>query len=116
LYDNALTRDWLLTFLLDLGVEERDGKLSFVIENAPSGLKRIAAYFHFSRRRTLAVDSEKFGFCPGDSVRLFFSYRNTPPLTRKLLAKNGLEVLDQWITASEEEGVFLCRQNPKVPA
>lgn len=114
LYDNLLTRDWLITFLLDLGVEKSDGKLSFVIENGLLGLKRIAAYFHFSRARTLAVDAEKFAFHPGDSIRLFFSYRHTPRLVRTLLAKNGLEVLDQWITTSEEEGVFLCKRNSRV--
>ena len=31
-YDNPLTRDWLMTFLLDLGVERSDGKLRFKIE------------------------------------------------------------------------------------
>jgi len=31
LYDNALTRDWLMTFLTDLGVERDDGELRFSI-------------------------------------------------------------------------------------
>ena len=31
-YDNAPTRDWLMTFLLDLGIEKRDGELRFEIE------------------------------------------------------------------------------------
>ena len=49
LYDNALTRDWLMTFLLDLGVEANDGELRFAVEDDPagSGLKRVAAYFQF---------------------------------------------------------------------
>src|SRR2546427_174873 len=38
LYDNDLTRDWLLTFLLDLGVERGDGKIRFVIEDDPAGV------------------------------------------------------------------------------
>ena len=33
LYDNPLTRDWLVTFLLDLGVEATDGELGFSIED-----------------------------------------------------------------------------------
>ena len=42
-YDNALTRDWLLTFLTDLGVERADGQLSFTIKgDAANGLKRIS--------------------------------------------------------------------------
>ena len=31
-YDNAQTRDWLMTFLLDLGIEKCDGELRFEIE------------------------------------------------------------------------------------
>jgi L-histidine Nalpha-methyltransferase len=35
LYDNARTRDWLMTFLTDLGVELDDGEIQFGIEDAP---------------------------------------------------------------------------------
>ena len=110
LYDNALTRDWLMTFLLDLGVEAGDGDLQFRIEEAPpgSGLKRVAAYFEFRRSRPIEVDGHRFDFGSGESIRLFFSYRHTPTLVRSLLADRGLRVLDQWITKSEEEGVFLA--------
>src|SRR5664279_4101469 len=37
LYDNALTRDWLMTFLLDLGVAAADGELRFTVEDDPNG-------------------------------------------------------------------------------
>jgi L-histidine Nalpha-methyltransferase len=109
LYDNALTRDWLMTFLLDLGVERDDGALRFVVEDDPSGLglKRVAAYFQFLRLREIRVDEEGFDFRRGDEIRLFFSYRHTPALVRSLLGQNGLQVLDQWVTKSGEEGVFL---------
>jgi L-histidine N-alpha-methyltransferase len=109
LYDNALTRDWLMTFLLDLGVAAGDGELSFVVEDDPagSGLKRVAAYFRFSRAREIQVDAHRFQFPAGESIRLFFSYRHTPALVQTLLARHGLKVLDQWITRSAEEGVFL---------
>ena len=110
LYDNALTRDWLMTFLLDLGVEPTDGALRFVVENDPagSGLKRVAAYFQFLRSRDIYVEAEKFEFRSGEQMRLFFSYRHTPMLVRDLLERHGLHVHDQWITKSEEEGVFLA--------
>jgi hypothetical protein len=107
LYDNDLTRDWLLTFLFDLGVEKRDGQLRFVIEDAASGVKRVAAYFRFNRRQTISVDDQEFTFQSGESIRLFFSYRHTPVLVRKLLAQHKLQVLEEWITKSQEEGVFL---------
>ena len=110
LYDNTLTREWLMTFLLDLGVERTDGALRFVVENDPAGfgLKRVAAYFQFLRSRDICVDTEKFEFQAGEQVRLFFSYRHTPALVRALLGQHGLRVYDQWITKSEEEGVFLA--------
>ena len=38
-YDNPQTRDWLLTFLYDLGVEAGDGSTQFSIEDSPSGLE-----------------------------------------------------------------------------
>ena len=109
-YDNALTRDWLLTFLFDLGVETRDGELRFAIEDERQ-LKRVVARFHFTHSRTVALDEEQFEFRAGDSIRLFFSYRYTPELARQALAKYGLDVVEQWVTQSEEEGVFLCRRN-----
>jgi L-histidine N-alpha-methyltransferase len=108
-YDNAETRSWLLAFLYDLGVEPGDGRVDFSIEEA-SSLYRIAGDFHFLRDRILTVHDERFVFGPGDVVRLFFSYRHTPDRVRRLLQTYGLQVAQQWITASEEEGVFLCRK------
>jgi L-histidine Nalpha-methyltransferase len=114
-YDNALTRDWLMTFLLDLGVENDDGDLRFVVEADPAGsaLKRVAAYFHFTRPREVQVSGERFQFSVGEAVRLFFSYRHTPALVRALLGQHGLQVIEEWIAPSEEEGVFrVSRAHP----
>jgi len=110
-YDNPLTRDWLMTFLLDLGVEKKDGELRFAIEDGGFDLKRIVACFHFKRSRRIEIDDERFNFRSGGIIRLFFSYRYTPERVRKVLARFGLEVRDQWITRSKEEGVFLCRNS-----
>ncbi len=57
-YDNAPTRDWLMTFLLDLGVEQRDGRLQFAIETGDHGLKRIVARFHFARARRIEIEDQ----------------------------------------------------------
>jgi uncharacterized SAM-dependent methyltransferase len=108
-YDNTLTRDWLMTFLLDLGVEKKDGELHFAIEDGGFDLKRVVARFSFSRARQINVDDESFKFRRGESIRLFFSYRYTPERVCKILAGYGLEVCGQWIAKSGEEGVFLCR-------
>jgi L-histidine N-alpha-methyltransferase len=112
LYDNALTRDWLMTFLLELDVQSDDGKLQFRIEETPEGggLKRVAADFQFLRTRQIQVDSQGFEFRGGESIRLFFSYRHTPALVETLLQQQGLRVAAQWITRSEEEGVFLVER------
>ncbi len=110
-YDNLPTREWLMTFLLDLGVEHSDGELRFEIqEDAGSGLRRVAANFHFTRPRRIEIETEHFEFAAGDLVRMFFSCRYTPERVRENLARHRLEVADQWITPSEEEGVFLCRR------
>ncbi|HEX5221913.1 MAG TPA: L-histidine N(alpha)-methyltransferase [Verrucomicrobiae bacterium] len=109
-YDNELTREWLLTFLLDLGVEREDGELRFGIECGAAPLRRVVARFHFKRMRRIAVNGQKFAFERGDKIRLFFSYRYTPELLRQRLARHGLQVTEQWITKSGEEGVFLCRR------
>ncbi len=110
-YDNPLTRDWLMTFLLDLGVGRNDGRLRFSIETGAWSLKRIAADFCFTQRCRIKVEDETFDFRAGEVIRLFFSYRYTPDRVRQALARYSLEVCDQWITQSEEEGVFLCRSS-----
>ena len=110
LYDNALTRDWLMTFLLDLGVEQDDGELVFAVQDAPggTGLKRVVANFHFQRSRKVQVFTDEVHFQAEERLRLFFSYRHTPDQVSALLEQYGLAAAGQWISRSEEEGVFLC--------
>ena len=107
-YDNDLTRDWLTAFLYDLGVEPRDGELRFTVETGGQGLQRVVAKFHFSRARRVKASGEEFAFARGEAIRLFFSYRYTPSLVQKILGRYGLKVVSEWVTASKEEGVFLC--------
>jgi L-histidine Nalpha-methyltransferase len=110
-YDNALTRDWLGTFLYDLGVARNAGALKFEVETvAKLGLKRVVANFHFRRAQQITVEGETFAFRAGERIRLFFSYRYTPDRVQTTLARCGLKVCESWITQSEEEGVFLCRR------
>ncbi len=109
-YDNTHTRDWLLTVLLDLGIEKNDGDLQFEIE-AKNSLRRIAARFQFRRNRRIEIGDERFSFKSGQKIRLFFSYRYTPELIQKLLARHRLNLRGQWIAESGEEGVFLCRRS-----
>ena len=108
-YDNDLTRDWLMTFLFDLGVERRDGNLRVALEEGRFGLKRVVATFHFNRPRRIDIEDEHFAFRRGENIRLFFSYRYTPERLCMVLARYRLKVCQQWITRSGEEGVFLVR-------
>jgi len=111
LYDNPLTREWLLTFLLDLGLHRNDGTISFSIEDvASTPLKRIVANFHFLRACRLSVGSDEFKFVPGEVLRLFFSCRHTLEGVKQLLEGCRIALLDRWINASGEEGVFLGRR------
>ena len=107
-YDNELTRDWLTAFLFDLGVEKRDGQLRFTLEAGGLGLQRVVAKFHFTRACRVEVSGEEFAFARGEAIRLFFSYRYTPERVQKILGRYGLKVVSEWVTASKEEGVFLC--------
>jgi L-histidine N-alpha-methyltransferase len=107
-YDNPLTRDWLLTFLQDVGISKSDGTLVFKIEDARENLKRIVVHFRLKHARQIKIDDESFAFKSGESIRLFFSYRYTPDRIRTLLSSCQLRVHEQWIADSGEEGVFLC--------
>jgi uncharacterized SAM-dependent methyltransferase len=109
-YNNALTHDWLMAFLLNLGMEAGDGELRFTIEPGAANLQRVMARFHFTRDCRLAMDEEKFDFHRGESIQLFFSYRYTPELVRQNIARHGLTVCAEWLTNSTEEGVFLCQR------
>jgi len=109
-YDNPLTRDWLTTFLFDLGFEAGDGAVRFAVEDSAAGYKRVAADFVFTRRRALTVHGEAFDFFAGDKIRLFVSYRYTPNGIRALLKLHQLEAREQWVAPSGEEGVFLCQR------
>ena len=109
-YDNTPTRDWLMTLLLDSGIEKSDGRLLFEIEAMRNGLKRFAANFYLGRARTIKIENKTICFDAGEKIRLFFSYRYTPSRLRGFLGRHKLEIVREWIAASGEEGVFLCRR------
>jgi uncharacterized SAM-dependent methyltransferase len=109
-YDNAPTREWLQTFLLDLGVERSDGEIRFTVEEGEAGLRRIVGRHHFLRSREIRIEDERFTFNANDVIRLFFSYRYTPALVQSRLGEHGLAVSDEWVTKTEEEGIFLVRR------
>ena len=113
-YDNPETQAWLMTVLTDHGIENEDGRLNFAIEG--DELLRITATFTFDQARTIKIDGEEFEFQTGDSIRLFFSYRHTPTTVREWLQKESIEIIDERLSHSGEEGIFICRKNDHAPA
>ena len=109
-YDNALTRDWLLTLLFDLGFSNDDGVLEFSIERDEQRLMRIVAYFVLKHRREIQILGERVLLSAGERIRVFFSYRHTMETITQLLPKHGLCSIGQYVNDTREEGVFLCRK------
>jgi uncharacterized SAM-dependent methyltransferase len=110
LYDNDLTRRWLATALLDAGLGFNPADIRFSV-SATEDLLRVEANYRFDKPQSIRLDDEEITYESGDTFRLFFSYRHTPDRLRDLLAKHGIRIERQWIAASEEEGVFLCRKS-----
>jgi uncharacterized SAM-dependent methyltransferase len=107
-YDNELTKEWLITFLLDLGVERGDGEVVFEIEEIDR-YQRVVANFQFRNSREIRLGDERIRFGAGEQIRLFFSYRYQPSQIVAMLKEHRIGVLESWVTESGEEGVFLCQ-------
>ncbi len=109
-YDNELTKDWLMTVLIDAGVEKDSGKISAAIEADEKNpeLSRIGFYFEVERQVTLELDDRQIQWEVGDRIRLFFSYRYTTAKIRDLLGSYGIKMLESWEDDLQEEGVYLC--------
>ncbi len=108
-YDNDLTRDWLATFLFDVGFERHDGDISFEIQTDRQRLHRIVAFYRLKQTRNIRVAGESFSFQEGDRIELFFSYRHTPQTIQSLMAEHRISVIAQWANSKADEGIFLCR-------
>lgn len=112
LYDNELTRRWLVSVVADAGLEVTPADLEFSITEGYGSpmLLRVEAGFRCKREQTMRLDGETCTYRLGEWFRLFFSYRHTPGLLEQALGNFGIEVIASWITGSAEEGVFLCRK------
>ncbi len=87
--------------------------MEFLVEQQPTAprLKRVAAYFRFARPRSVTLETDRFDFNPGNSIRLLFSYRHTLEVAGSLLGPHGLSVVRHWIDLSGEEGIFLVKKS-----
>jgi len=108
-YDNAETRDWLLTLFDEIHLPRDSGKLIFTrgASSGPDKIPRIEARFEFARARRILLDDEEYDFKPGDSLLLFFSNRFTPVAVNAFFQKLGLRTPEAWMDEVGEEGVFI---------
>ncbi|MGK7933755.1 MAG: L-histidine N(alpha)-methyltransferase [Microcystaceae cyanobacterium] len=111
-YDNELTKDWLITLLVDAGVNTSAGQIKFQIEadETDSDLKRIAAYFELEDDVCFSLENKLIEWYKGERIKLFFSYRYTTDMITKLLQKYQIKVLAHWEANNQEEGVYLCHK------
>ena len=114
-YDNPATREWLMGGLSELGLSNSDGQLNLALEESPASgdLKEIVAHFCFERQTAVRFGQEHFRFAAGEKLRLFSSTRFTKGWMRAFCQKAGLQVAGEFIAASEEEGVFVCRRTSR---
>lgn len=111
-YDNPPTRTWLGMALADLGIERKHGTLRFSTRIPRGGAAlRIQADFHFSRECRVLLPGRQFHYHPGECLRVFFSDRHTPGGLTRLFRRHGFSLVKQWITTSDEEGIFLLRRD-----
>ncbi len=107
-----MTKDWLITVLTDVGVNQDDGIIQFDIEADQEypDAHRITAYFELKRDVSFKLDRNLIQWQAGERVRLFFSYRYTTPMIQKVLNHYQIDVLASVEAANQEEGVYLCRK------
>lgn len=110
LYDNALTRDWLWSVLLDLDVDREDASMEFTIvgDAESSPLLRIESTVTFSRDCQIQNAGNNYSYKAGETFRLFYSYRHTLGNLEALLKPHQIGVSASWSNGSGEEGVLLC--------
>jgi L-histidine Nalpha-methyltransferase len=111
-YDNELTQDWLMTVLVDAGINPESGTMKFTIKDDPKNpdLKRINAGFKVENDVSLKLDDQVIQWQTGDEVQLFFSYRYTTRKIQEFLQKYDIKVMDYWEGANQEEGIYFCQK------
>jgi len=109
-YDNEETRDWLLSFLVGIGIPKNAGALVFGIESS-GDLLRVVADFRFNHSQVIQIDNKIITFESGQSLRIFYSYRHTKETLNKYLDKHGLKIVCSEVSKSGEEGVFRVKRD-----
>ncbi|MEY3870174.1 MAG: hypothetical protein RLZZ338_4065 [Cyanobacteriota bacterium] len=111
-YDNELTKDWLMTVLVDAGINQESGTIKLTLKDAPiePDLKRINYHFEVENDVSFKLDDQMIQWQTGDEVQLFFSYRYTTRKIQEVLQKYDIKVMDYWEGANQEEGIYFCQK------
>ncbi|MDY7003426.1 MAG: L-histidine N(alpha)-methyltransferase [Cyanobacteriota bacterium] len=114
-YDNELTKDWLITVLEDVGVNRENGNIKFGIKDDEKNpnLKRVNANFELNNDVSFKLDEQLIEWKNGDKIGLFFSYRYTTTKLQEILSSYGINILNYWEAANQEEGVYLCQKGSR---
>jgi L-histidine Nalpha-methyltransferase len=107
-YDNPATERWLTAILRDWGLKDRLGHYQMRIE-AREELLRFSAGVTWLHEDHFTWEGQPLTMRAGESLQLFFSYRYTPARFRDLASQAGLDTCAEWLTPSQEEGVWWLR-------
>lgn len=110
-YDNAETRQWLLTTLDQGGVSPSSGKLEFTTDACQEDARtvKIGAQWRFQSDAKFFINDSPVEFHAGSSMELFFSCRYREGVVEDQLREQGLSVCDAWQAPNGEEVIHLCR-------
>lgn len=110
-YDNAETKDWLLSFWETLKVSKVAGNIDFEIGNEMrdeqfhSDLMRIQAIYRFVQSVSIEGPHGEHRFDQGDKLRLLISNRYTESHLRELMKGLNISNSRTYISKDGQEGV-----------
>jgi uncharacterized SAM-dependent methyltransferase len=111
-YDNPLAHAWYTGLLDSLGFAASDYAMHLDAHalHVDGSVWQIRAAARFLRDVQLALYDETFAFSTGERLQLFFSNRFTPHIMPQILQDAELSVVEAFLFASQEEGIYLCRR------
>jgi uncharacterized SAM-dependent methyltransferase len=109
-YDNPFAHAWFSGLLESLGFSAADLHVTVQAQalSDDGQVWQIRAHAHCQRQIHLTLYDEQFSFAPGEQLHVFFSNRFTPQVMPQILAEAGLTVVETFLFASQEEGIYLC--------
>jgi hypothetical protein len=109
-YDNPFARAWFAGLLDSIGFAAADYTLHIDAHSlhADGQIWQIRAAAQLLRQVQLQVYDEVFSFTAGERLQVFFSNRFTPHIMPETLGEAGLTVVETFLFASQEEGIYLC--------